>query len=304
VFDVQPAKRAESRSTIAFSAAGATLILMAVAAFWKPYFSHPTTVTEPYVHLHVFFVALWMSALVAQPLLVRARRFDLHRAIGRASFVVAPLVGVTALLLAHSRFSRMDDSTLARSLFALYLPLMAVTAFLVSYGLAVAFRRHRGAHAAFMVGTALALVDPILVRLYVRWRRALDLRCHRHCPRRHDGDDPDCHHAPGAAGAHRLRRAARPVRHSFSRVVHAGENRGMGDVRSLVRQFATDVKRARNRAARVFSADGAAFLTRSTIGQVIFLENLVQTSLRNRRDGERRIGQPRRPFDERAIDYV
>jgi hypothetical protein len=74
-------------------------------------------------------------------------------------------VGITALLLAHSRFSRMDGATLERSLFSLYLPLMATTAFLVSYALAMAFRRQRGAHAAFMVGTALALVDPIVVRL-------------------------------------------------------------------------------------------------------------------------------------------
>jgi hypothetical protein len=106
-----------------------------------------------------------MAALIAQPLLIRARRLDWHRAIGRASFVLAPLVAVSALLLAHSRFSRMDSATLARSLFTLYLPVMATTGFLVSYGLAIAWRRQRAAHAAFMTGTALALVDPIAVRL-------------------------------------------------------------------------------------------------------------------------------------------
>jgi hypothetical protein len=156
---------ARSSSTLAFGAAGAMLLLVSVAAFWTPYFSHPTRITEPYVHAHVFFVALWMSALIAQPLLIRARRFDLHRAIGRTSFALAPLVGVSALLLAHSRFSRMDDATLARSLFTLYLPLASTAAFLVSYALALAFRRQRAAHAAFMLGTAFALVEPIAVRL-------------------------------------------------------------------------------------------------------------------------------------------
>ena len=152
-------------SPVAFSAAGAILLLVSVAAFWKPYFSHPASVTEPYVHAHVFFVGFWMSALIAQPLLIRARRFDLHRAIGRASFALAPLVGVTALLLAHSRFNRMDDGTLAKQGYTLYLPLMSVTGFLASYALAIAFRRQRGAHAAFMLGTALALIEPIAVRL-------------------------------------------------------------------------------------------------------------------------------------------
>ena len=47
----------------------------------------------------------------------------------------------------------------------LYLPLMSTTAFLASYGLALSFRRYWAAHAAFMLGTALALVEPIAVRL-------------------------------------------------------------------------------------------------------------------------------------------
>jgi hypothetical protein len=149
----------------AFSAFCALLAVLSVVAFWKPYFSILTRVTENYVHLHVFFVGLWMSALVAQPLLIRRARIDLHRAVGRASFVLAPLVALTALLLAHSRFSRMDEPTLARSLFTLYLPLMSVTGFVASYVLAIAYRRHRAAHAAFMLGTALALIEPIAVRL-------------------------------------------------------------------------------------------------------------------------------------------
>ena len=162
--DVQ-GRQSRWSSTVAFSAVGATLVLVSVAAFWPPYFSRPTSITEPYVHVHVFFVALWMSALIVQPLLIRARRLDLHRAVGRATFALAPLVGVSALLLAHSRFARMDDATLVRSAFTLYLPFMSTTAFLVSYALAVVFRRQRAAHAAFMSGTAFALVDPIVVRL-------------------------------------------------------------------------------------------------------------------------------------------
>ena len=107
----------------------------------------------------------WMSALIAQPLLIRARRYDLHRALGRASFALAPAVGLTALLLAHSRFDRMDDGTLAEAGYTLLLPLMSITGFLASYALAIAFRRQRAAHAAFMLGTALALIEPIVVRL-------------------------------------------------------------------------------------------------------------------------------------------
>lgn len=150
---------------LAFSLLGAFLVLASVAAFWTPYFSNPLRIREVYLHAHVVFVALWMSALIAQPLLIHVRRYDLHRAIGRASFALAPAVGLTALLLAHSRFSRMDDGTLANAGYTLYLPLMSITGFLASYALAIAFRRRRAAHAVFMLGTALALIEPIAVRL-------------------------------------------------------------------------------------------------------------------------------------------
>lgn len=163
--DVQRFRGGASGSAVAFSAVATVLVPVSIVAFWTPYFSHLTGVTERYVHAHVVFVALWMSALIAQPLLIRARRLDLHRAIGKVSFALAPLVGITALLLAHSRFRRMDEATLASSLFSLYLPLMSTTAFLVSYALAVVYRRQWAAHAAFMSGTAFALVDPIAVRL-------------------------------------------------------------------------------------------------------------------------------------------
>ena len=150
---------------LAFSLFGACLLLVSVAAFWTPYLSHPLRIREVYLHAHVVAVGLWMSALIAQPLLIRARRYDLHRALGRASFALAPAVGLTALLLAHSRFNRMDEATLAKAGYTLYLPLMSITGFLASYALAIAFRRQRAAHAAFMLGTALSLIEPIVVRL-------------------------------------------------------------------------------------------------------------------------------------------
>ena len=106
-----------------------------------------------------------MAALIVQPLLIRARRNDLHRALGRVSFALAPAVGLTAILLAHSRFNRMNDATLAEAAYTLYLPLMSITGFLACYALAMAYRRQREAHAAFMLGTALALIEPIVVRL-------------------------------------------------------------------------------------------------------------------------------------------
>jgi uncharacterized membrane protein len=141
------------------------LSLAALAAFWTPYFSRVAQVPEIYVHIHVVLVILWMAMLVGQPLLIRMKRFREHRAMGRASFVLAPAVAMSALLLAHSRFARMDASALDAAAYTLWLPVMSTTAFFGFYALAIAYRRSMAMHAIFMLGTGLSLIDPIAVRL-------------------------------------------------------------------------------------------------------------------------------------------
>lgn len=149
----------------AFSLFSAGLFGAALLAFWTPYFSRIRQVPETYVHVHVVLVVAWMAMLIGQPWLIRARRLDVHRRLGRWSFVLAPAIAVSALLLAHSRFARMDGSALESAARSLWLPLMSIAAFLLSYALAMACRRRRTAHAIFMLGTGLSLVDAILARL-------------------------------------------------------------------------------------------------------------------------------------------
>jgi uncharacterized membrane protein len=141
------------------------LFVAALVAFWTPYFSRLARVPETYVHLHVVLVVLWMAMLIGQPLLIRARRPGLHRRIGRVSFVLAPAVAASALLLAHSRFTRMDAPAFEAAAHSLWLPAMATMAFFGCYVLAIAYRRRTAVHAIFMLGTGLSLIDPILARL-------------------------------------------------------------------------------------------------------------------------------------------
>src|SRR5262245_48969713 len=78
------------------------LLLVAGVAFWPSYLSRPTSVSG-YTHLHAITATAWMLMLVVQPLAIRNRRLGWHRALGRASYAVAPLVVISMVLLAHSR---------------------------------------------------------------------------------------------------------------------------------------------------------------------------------------------------------
>ena len=96
---------------IDFSRSGpyfAGLFLVALVAFWPTYLSIAPSASSAYTHLHAVTAAAWMLMLVAQPLAIRARRIRLHRLIGQTSYVLAPLMLVTIVLLAHSRIRGLE----------------------------------------------------------------------------------------------------------------------------------------------------------------------------------------------------
>jgi len=138
----------------------AALFLLAVVAFWPSYLSTPGTATG-YMHFHAVAAATWMLMLIVQPLAVRNRRLGLHRALGRASYVIAPVVVISMVLLAHSRTRGVPPTELP----GFYVPLSLTALFALSYALAIATRRTTALHARFMVCTALTLIDPVVVRL-------------------------------------------------------------------------------------------------------------------------------------------
>jgi hypothetical protein len=154
-----------SSGVIRFSSAfAATLIALSVIAFWPRYLSQPFATIDRYTHVHAAAASLWLLLLIAQPLLIRARRLDLHRVLGRVSYGRAPAIVVSSVLLAHARFKVMDAAAFEAEAAALYLPLFSAVLFSLAYGLAVVHRRAAALHARLMVCTALVLIDPVVGR--------------------------------------------------------------------------------------------------------------------------------------------
>jgi hypothetical protein len=142
----------------------AGLLVVALIAFWPTYLSR-LAATDAYTHLHAVSAALWMVLLVAQPLAIRTRRLDLHRAMGRASWVLAPFVLAAIVLLAHSRLQGLDARRFLDQTYVLYLQVSLAALWSLCYGLAIAWRRTTALHARFMVCTGLTLIDPVAIRL-------------------------------------------------------------------------------------------------------------------------------------------
>lgn len=144
------------------------LLGVAVLGFWKPYFSR-LGAAQGMAHLHAASMLAWIGMLVAQPLLIRSRQWVWHRRIGKASYVVVPLIVVSAFVLAQLRISQAPPEMLPIQQFILFLGVSMAVLFAVIWGLGIRYRQEPALHARYMAGTALSLIDPSMVRVLIFW---------------------------------------------------------------------------------------------------------------------------------------
>lgn len=155
-----------------------TLFAVTFLAFWPSYFSPGVASSSRYVHFHAASAALWMSLLIIQPYLIRTYRFDMHRAIGRVSYVLVPLVLISMILLANFRIRTVAAGDYAIQTYVLYLQFFLAALFAVSFVLAMIYRRDADIHARFMVCTGLTLIDPIFARIFF-WAHSASAEYHQ-----------------------------------------------------------------------------------------------------------------------------
>jgi hypothetical protein len=142
----------------------AAFFALALLAFWPTYLSQPRS-SSAYTHLHAATAAAWMILLVAQSWAIGAKRVALHRAFGKASYALAPVMIISILLLAHDRIAHAPADLYPLQTYILWLQISLAALFALSYGLAIWTRRSVARHSRFMVCTALTLVDPVVIRL-------------------------------------------------------------------------------------------------------------------------------------------
>jgi hypothetical protein len=150
--------------------------LIIVAGFWMPYFSQiprfDSSITTA-VHIHALVLFAWVGLLVIQPLTIRNGAYSIHRALGKASYALMPLIVVFSVAMLGKEYqenlARGMGVTEARS--AEYLSTIQVTLFAVFYGLAIAriLKRDSAEHMRYMI--CLALINLCLVSLIVFDRR-------------------------------------------------------------------------------------------------------------------------------------
>jgi hypothetical protein len=143
-----------------------------VAGFWAPYFSqipHFEAFITPAVHAHALVQFSWVALLVVQPLLIRFRAFGTHRALGKFTFVLAPIIALLSIAMMTKEYGEnmaqgMSSHT---ALLGEFLSCSQLLLFVLFYLLAVVYARRRqiGAHLRSIICTALVLLPAGLARV-------------------------------------------------------------------------------------------------------------------------------------------
>lgn len=138
----------------------AGLGVVSTLGFHKTYFGlFPGFAGTPWVvHAHVASVLAWLVMLAAQAWLASRGHFDLHRRVGRLSYLLVPVIVAGFGLITHQGQMRHKSPDLLGAV------LFDGGLFLLFYALALWHRKHASYHASYMTLSAVPFINPGLGR--------------------------------------------------------------------------------------------------------------------------------------------
>lgn len=150
----------------------ALLIPLTLLAFAKSFFAGVTFSVKPLtviLNVHAALMVLWLLMLIAQASFIRTKRFQLHRWLGRSSYVIAPLIILAGLLTIHEGFNRYSEGLTSEVVRIETFGFGQILAFAVTWGLAILYRKRTLLHVRFMISTAFAVSTAIVLRIIFAW---------------------------------------------------------------------------------------------------------------------------------------
>ncbi len=119
-------------------------------------------------HFHGIMLMSWFAMLIVQPFLIKYGKTKIHRTLGKAGYVLAPLVcysifTVTKMVYYREIATRPESSVLGQ----LSLDIPTIFIFGLFFTLAMVNRHKSDAHMRYMIGTSLLMIGPGLGRALI-----------------------------------------------------------------------------------------------------------------------------------------
>lgn len=140
------------------------LIPLTLVGFYKTYFIQFPTFQETsgVIHAHAIIATVWILMLIAQPLLIRNRKLKWHRLLGKASYIIFPLLILSFIPQMIKLFNSENPKVL-------FFPMADCLILIIVYGLAIYYKRDTPKHMRFMIGSALVFLGPTIGRIGPMW---------------------------------------------------------------------------------------------------------------------------------------
>jgi len=137
------------------------ILVFVFTAFFKTYFSlfPDFKNTTLLVRTHVAVLLLWFAMLIAQPVLIGIKQLKLHRLVGKASYILVPLVVISSALMSRNQQMR------EKNLILFTANIIDLSIFVLLYIFAIIYKRKVSWHSRFMILTVLPFISPSAARL-------------------------------------------------------------------------------------------------------------------------------------------
>lgn len=121
------------------------------------------------VHYHSTMMFLWLALIVIQPILIAKKYFKAHRIIGRMTYLIAPLLLLSMVMIVNYKFLRTEGSVpLVDALAGLSVNVPDYFAFAILYSLAIIYKKNTDWHSRFMISTTFVVIGAAFVRILIR----------------------------------------------------------------------------------------------------------------------------------------
>lgn len=144
----------------------------ALFGFWRSYFSVLEKGHDFFQHFHGISMSIWCLMLMSQALLIRYKKNQIHRYMGRASFIVFPIMILSTFLITHHSLSDTNSSDMRR-LYQLALMFNATVALIAIYTMGIWNRKSPQLHGRYMFCTIFPMFTPITDRIIFNYLKPL-----------------------------------------------------------------------------------------------------------------------------------
>jgi len=114
------------------------------------------------IHVHGILLMTWMVLLIVQPLLINAGKAQLHRTIGKVSYVLGPLIIISLFLVGKGGYGRgiASGAPEQEMLAVMVLDIRGLVSFAIFWALAMFYRKDSNSHMRYMIATGLLAIGP------------------------------------------------------------------------------------------------------------------------------------------------